>query len=157
MKGFAMFVAFVFLLFVSAAFGYRGQRTEMAEIIVAASLALAFLNIEKFEEFRGLGFSAKLRRQLQAILDKETEPTTTKGSDAETDYALVALSNVRYTWRTIAGIAKEANKDKRDVRARLTLLRRDGLVTSMRDDKGKILWALTRTGRERASPSKGTP
>lgn len=47
-------------------FGFLGKPTEMGLSAVTGCLLLAFLNLEKFESFKGAGFEAKLK---QAVVD----------------------------------------------------------------------------------------
>jgi len=50
-------VGFCFCIY----FGLNSMPIEMGEMIVTSSVFLAFLNLEKFKEFRGAGFVAKLK------------------------------------------------------------------------------------------------
>lgn len=43
-------------------FGYLGKPTEMGLSIVGGAVASAFLNLEKFDRFKGAGFEAEMRR-----------------------------------------------------------------------------------------------
>ncbi|SEB05015.1 hypothetical protein [Alkalimonas amylolytica] len=49
---------------VTVFFGYRGLATEMGLMIVAGSVFLSFLNLDKFKAFKGAGFSAELKDTL---------------------------------------------------------------------------------------------
>lgn len=47
-------------------FGINKMATEMGISVVASALVLAFINIEKFEFFKGAGFEAKLKEVKKA-------------------------------------------------------------------------------------------
>ncbi len=49
-------LSFAFVLGSSFYFGYRGQPVEMGLVIVAGSIVLAFLYIDKIQRFKGAGF-----------------------------------------------------------------------------------------------------
>lgn len=43
-------------------FGIMGKPTEMGIIVVAGAIAVAFLNIDKIQKFKGAGFEAEMKR-----------------------------------------------------------------------------------------------
>ena len=43
-------------------FGFIGKPTEMGIMVVAGSLAVAFLNIDKIQKFKGAGFEAEMKK-----------------------------------------------------------------------------------------------
>lgn len=43
-------------------FGYRSQPTEMGIMVVASSIAVAFLNIDKMQKIKGAGFEAEMKK-----------------------------------------------------------------------------------------------
>jgi hypothetical protein len=53
--GFILLVASVFV------FGLKGMAAEMGIAVTASGIFLAFANLDKFSEFKGAGFEAKLR------------------------------------------------------------------------------------------------
>lgn len=53
--GFILLVASIFV------FGLKGMAAEMAIAVAASGVFLAFANLDKFSEFKGAGFEAKLR------------------------------------------------------------------------------------------------
>lgn len=152
----AVFVAAsaVCLLGASVYFGLLRLPTEMGLSIVAGSLGLAFSNLDKLSEFSGGGFSAKLRTQVQAVIDKETEPRKTIGHpsgpafDENTLAVLRALSDPRFTWRTLNGIAGSANLSEAETWKLLVPLVGDKLVqVSNKKGTGVMIWSLTSLGR----------
>ncbi len=110
----SLFSAIV-LLGVSSAFGFMAMPKEMGLSILAGALGLAFSNIDKISEFSGAGFSAKMKDQLQAVIDKETEQEdiasieNQKSLGNEEISAIKALNNPSLTWRTLRGISKESS------------------------------------------------
>ena len=56
------FIGFVLLILSIFIFGLKGMPTEMGIAVVASSIFLAFANLEKFSEFKGAGFHAKLKK-----------------------------------------------------------------------------------------------
>lgn len=63
-----------FLLAGTVIFGWLGQTVEMGLYIVANSIALAFLNIDKLESFKGGGFEAKMGKGIDsASLEAHTQ------------------------------------------------------------------------------------
>lgn len=61
MSKFLNFVGFILLITSVFVFGLKGMATEMGVAVVASSIFLAFANLDKFSEFKGAGFEAKLR------------------------------------------------------------------------------------------------
>lgn len=55
-------ILIVALVVVPLGFGRFSMPTEMALSVVAISLALCFTNLDKFAEFKGAGFEAKLKK-----------------------------------------------------------------------------------------------
>ncbi|MDP5136515.1 hypothetical protein ORJ04_11210 [Rheinheimera baltica] len=53
--GFLLLIASIFI------FGLQGMAAEMGIAVAASGIFLAFANLEKFSEFKGAGFEAKLR------------------------------------------------------------------------------------------------
>jgi len=58
-------VGVVLLLALAVLFGLLGKPTEMALIIVASAIALAFINIDRIQKFKGGGFEAEMREVLE--------------------------------------------------------------------------------------------
>lgn len=58
---------FVVLLVLGPAcwFGYLGKTAEMGLAIVASSIAAAFINLDKFQKFKGAGFEAELKKAVE--------------------------------------------------------------------------------------------
>jgi hypothetical protein len=62
------FIYIIILMGPAMYFGYSGKPTEMGISIVASALALTFINMDKFEFFKGAGFEAQLKK-----VEKATE------------------------------------------------------------------------------------
>lgn len=147
------------LLVAPCYFGYMAQTTEMGLAILAGALGLAFSNLDKLSEFSGAGFSAKMKDQMQAIVDKETEftpPATSDGQETKTspidESILKALSNPKFTWRTLSGISKDANRSESEAWTALVSLVGNELVRVANKNKtGEMIWALTNKGRQVAA------
>jgi hypothetical protein len=151
----------VCLLAVSVYFGLSAMPTEMGLSIVAGSLGMAFANLDKLSEFSGGGFSAKLRTEFQAVIDKETEPGKTishlsrPNLDANTLAVLGGLSDPRYTWRTLDGIAGSANLSEAEAWKILAPLVGNQLVhVSNKRGTGQMIWSLTSSGRNLLAEQK---
>lgn len=138
-------------------FGYKAQPTEMGLVIVAGALGLAFSNLDKFSEFSGAGFSAKMRDQIQAVINKETEPEKSDsthgltgkayGLDENTEKVVKALGNSRYTWRTVSGISQESGLPKNEITRALHWLNLNNLVVKT-DSRTNANWGLSEDGRD---------
>lgn len=61
-------------------FGYESKTAEMSLMIIAGSIFLSFLNIDKFKSFKGVGFSAELKDTINKaeITKKELEELNNK-------------------------------------------------------------------------------
>jgi len=142
---------------VSTFFGYTGQPTEMGLAILAGALGLAFGNLEKFSEFSGAGFSAKMKEQVQAVLEKETENTpaivqanSALVQDKTPEFkVLQSLADPKYTWRTLSGISKAAELIDVDTWKYLVqLIQKDLVRVGNKNKTGEMIWALTPEGRQ---------
>ncbi|MEX2515933.1 MAG: hypothetical protein WD572_03335 [Gammaproteobacteria bacterium] len=149
----------IILLGVSSVFGYMAMATEMGLSILAGALGMAFSNIDKIAEFSGAGFSAKMKDQMQAVIDKETEPDLDQkledlpeelirleAEDEHVQEALLALTNGKYTWRSVGGIAKATSQKPSDALNTLELLQREGYVEESRTNSGSQIWKPTVRG-----------
>jgi hypothetical protein len=147
---------FIFILVASSFFGYIGKPTEMGLAILAGAIALAFANIDKIRRFKGAGFEAEMREQLNTIVAKETEPLREEGglkfnfkgygTDDATRQVITALGNPKYTWRTIAGIEEGTSLGKQQIMTSINWLVENHLVTEARGQQGKV-WGLSPEGR----------
>jgi len=146
----------IILLVVPCYFGYMSQPTEMGLSILAGALGLAFANLDKLSEFSGAGFSAKMKDQMQAVVEKETEFTPFERGEnqgtrsAPIDEAILnALSDPKYTWRTLSGISKDAHCTEEEAWTALVSLVGDKLVrVTNKNNTGDMIWALTSRGRQ---------
>ena len=117
--------------------------------ILAGALGLAFSNLDKLSEFSGAGFSAKMKDQVQAVIDKETEQADTSGDNpdslSENEIAVLrALGNAKYTWRTLKGISGGASLSEQEVwETLLPLIEQNYVRTSNKRSTGEMIWSLT--------------
>lgn len=158
MKGIALTLAYGHLILGTLYFGYVGKPTEMGITIVAASIALAFLHIDRIRRFKGAGFEAEMYEQVQALVAKETEPEpelpaspmlTVRGfgMDEGTKKVLLCLGSSNYTWRSASGIAKETGLTPTAVAVALKWLSNNGLAV-VSGSRRSANFALTEEGRE---------
>lgn len=149
--------SFAMLLLGSFYFGCVGSPAEMSLIIVASALGIAFSNIDRIREIKGVGFEAKLIDAIGPIIAKETEMPTEGGLKvtftpsiylARTDADILkSLGNSKYTWRTITGVVKDTNYPVSTIRDGLTNLTKLGLAVQSETGTHSS-WALTGRGRE---------
>lgn len=69
-------------------FGVMGKPTEMGIIVVAGGIALAFLNIDKIQKFKGAGFEAEMKRAVEeanATIEQLREVAATSSEVILTD------------------------------------------------------------------------
>jgi len=156
MLSFYRFLAFAFILGGSGYFGYLGRPAEMGLAIVAGSIALAFSYIDKIQRFKGAGFEAEMRQQLETIVAKETEPprqadrsflqVRAYGTDPETDKVIKALASDKYAWRYFSGIAEDTQLPRERIQKALDWLVENELATTANGKHGS-LWGLSAEGR----------
>lgn len=147
-------VGFIYLIIGSLYFGLHGQPAEMALAIVGGAICLCFVNLDKFQEISGAGFSAKLKQQVEAVIAKETESAPTgvtqdlaaESVDDDITALIKALGNPRYTWRYVAGLAQESGLTKKRTREVLASLVNDDIAGHVFGSEGE-LWGLTTKGR----------
>lgn len=142
-----------------------GMPAELAGFSVAGALSLVFLKLNAFSEFGGAGFTARmknsvkeLKRAIEPITSKETEPDRVErlpGDDEtssnlllEEDHrkVLIALTQSKYSWRTIGGIAKDANLNESMVPDILFDLEQEGMAVSGKSSSGLAIWGSTMKG-----------
>ena len=153
----AQVASFVLLLLGTLVFGIFGKPTEMGLCIAAASIGLAFSNIEKLKRFKAAGFEAEmLERKVDAIVAKDAEPVPEQertgwrmkafGLDNSTRLVVKALGDSRYTWRTVTGIAQGSGQTTSAVKKSIEWLSLNDLV--VRAVTGNVAnWALSEEGR----------
>ena len=136
-------------------FGYMSQPAEMGLAIVAGALGLVFSNLERFSEFSGAGFSAKLKDQVEALIEKETEPEPQPENDSGIGLidgrkraVLSSLGNPSYTWRFLGGIMKDTSLNKEQALSSLNELIEREFAQRTRNKDGKPIWSLTAKGRQ---------
>ena len=149
-------VSAVVLLVVSSILAFLGKPTEMALVILAGSLGMAFSNIDKISKFKGAGFEAEMRDlRIDAILDKETESDPKENDpglleisfNRSLEKILSALNNPAYTWRTVAGVSKESGLPLETVTKELINLVGMDYVHQGKDRNKKVIWSLSKDGR----------
>lgn len=146
--------AYGLLLIGSPVFGALGKPVEMGLIIVAAAVALAFTDLERFKRFKGAGFEAELREQVQAIVEKQTEPvllqetspTQATKLDPGTKAVMNALDHPVFTWRYLGGVAKDSGQSRDFVAQALQWLVANGFARRSVGKHG-VIWSLTEGGR----------
>src|SRR5690606_9130507 len=143
---------------------------ELAGFLVAGALSLAFLKLNEFSEFGGAGFIARINRDvkeiekaIEPIKSKETEPDRLEefaGNDENESgllldeshrKVLVALTQSKYSWRTIGGIAKDANINENMVPDILFDLEQAGMAVSGKSSSGLVIWGSTMKGHIHAA------
>ena len=145
----------VALLGVSTYFGFKRMPAEMALAIVAGALGFGFANLEKFSEIKGGGFSGKLREQIKAVVDKETEQEQEKIDISEPispdhEKVIRALMHPQYTWRSVSGLIRDTGMDIHTIGKPVNWLRDHGFVEHSFGRPGSI-YALTPKGRQYAA------
>lgn len=151
-------ISAIVLLVVPVWFGYLTKTTEMGLSILAGALGLAFSNLDKISEFSGAGFSAKMKEQVQAVIDKETEVSPEREgneasiSNSKETKVLKALADPKYTWRTLSGLSKDTGLNESELLKMLTLLVGNELAQCANKNKtGEMIWSLTTLGRVHAA------
>lgn len=151
-------VAYAVLFGISIIFGFLSMPTEMGLTIVAGSLGLAFLNIDKIKRFKGAGFEAEMQEKIEAIIEKETEPEQNEnnsscgftfeayGADEKSRKVIKSLLNPKFTWRYLGGISKESGLSKDESLKTLNWLLDNKLGSYTKGENGR-LWSLTAKGR----------
>lgn len=147
-------LSFSVLLGVSLIFGFMGKNAEMGLSIAAGAISLVFLNLEKIASFKGGGIeiiTKEQQEQIQAVIEKETEPSGVRaegfGTDLNTRSVISALKNQKFTWRYVRGLVDESKQSKEQVEESLSWLLANGLAKKSRGMKGEI-WSLSQKGRE---------
>lgn len=156
MKQLIQFLAYTILLAGTMVFGFLGKPTEMGLAIVASAIALVFSDIERFKRFKGAGFEAELREQVEAIVEKQTEPILAEDSeatsplaatiDSKTKAVMDALQHPEFTWRYLSGVTKDSKQPRELVIKTLQWLVENGFARRSVGKHGPI-WSLTEEGR----------
>jgi len=155
-----LLTAYIVLFGFSLIFGFLNRPGEMGLAILAGSLGLAFLNIDKIKRFKGAGFEAEMQEKIDAIIEKETEPEPEQnnnyrtfgftsegfGTDEKSKKLIKALLNPKYTWRYLGGISKESGLSKEESLEILNWLLSNKLGSFTEGEYGR-LWSLTSKGR----------
>src|SRR5258708_24027050 len=149
-------LSFAFILGGSFYFGCLGHPVEMGLAIVAGSIALAFSYIDKIQKFKGAGFEAEMRQQVETMVAKETEPPKESqrsflevkafSADPDTAKVIKALRSERYTWRYFGGIAEDTQLSKDKIQKALDWLVANDLATETRGRQRKE-WGVSPEGR----------
>lgn len=157
---FAVFVPVSFLFLVVLAL--LGRAAEMAVVAGFSAVCMAFLRLEKFSEFSGVGFSAKLRdvvKKVEAMEVRETEVDVDEVSGAQFGQitaiqlsaqereALEAIEDSPFTFRTATGLAQNLGLSVSAVRQLMIGLEEKGLVSQIVTSRRSIAWNITAQGR----------
>lgn len=161
MKRLVEIVAYVLILIVSIIFGFLGNTSAMALSIVAGGIAWCFANADKIIRIKGAGFEAHFKEQVEAVVEKETEPLSDpegvsgeKGDPVpnvkllsdEIQKTVGALHHHSYTWRYMAGLMEDTGLEKEKLRKALNWLIQNGYARQSLGKHGHI-WSLTSKGR----------
>lgn len=156
MKKTVEIISFIVILAGSMFFGSKGMPVEMGLSIVAGAMSIAFVNLDKFSRIKGAGFEADLREKIEAVIEKETEPSVsgeknksvpdTEKIDAKTRLVIVALQHPEYTWRYIGGLKKDTELSVNEIEKSIEWLKDHGYVKQSLGNHGSI-WNLTQDGR----------
>lgn len=158
---FALLVPTSFLIL--AALAFLARPSEMVIFAGFSAVCMAFLKLEEFSEFSGIGFSAKLRdvaRKVEAMEVKQTEvdPEADSGdqfgeigvlqiSSLERD-ALKTIEDSKFTFRTATGIAQNLGLSVPATRRLMTGLEEKSLVARIVTSRRTLAWNITATGRD---------
>ena len=157
MNSVILFVSAIVLLIVSSVLGFMSMPTEMGLAILSGALGMAFSNIDKISEFKGAGFEAKIKGQIQAVIDKETETEVEEIKSDELPQVasvpenakkiIVALQHQKYTWRSISGLTRDTGLTRKDLLNNMGWLVTSRYVKHSMGKPGSI-WTLTNKGRQ---------
>ncbi|MED4779497.1 hypothetical protein [Brevibacillus choshinensis] len=102
-------IIYIIIIMVPAMyFGYTGKPAEMGIAVVASALALTFINMDKFEFFKGAGFEAQLRKVEKATEEAYATIDTLKAVAAP--IIAETLHSINYAMRFSAGVAEIQRK-----------------------------------------------
>ncbi|ABA90274.1 hypothetical protein Pcar_3039 [Syntrophotalea carbinolica DSM 2380] len=151
-------ISFVFLLILAL----LGKAAEMGIFAGFSAVCMAFLKLERFSEFSGIGFSAKLRdtvRKVEAMEVKETEvdpedlsnqPVSefswVRISEIERS-ALQAIEDSPFTFRTATGLAQNLGISVSSVRQLMAGLEDKDMVAQIVTSRRTTAWNITALGR----------
>lgn len=148
--------AYLLLLLGVPILAYLSKPAEMLALTISSSIALAFVDIDKFKRIKGGGFEAELKEQVEAVIEKETEVDTSLADEnasplqAEVDKSislvLQALDDPSYTWRYVSGIKKATGLDDDNVAGAVAWLVVNGFARRSQGKHGPI-YSLTEQGR----------
>ncbi len=156
MKKTVEIISIIVILGGSTFFGLKGMPVEMGLSIVAGAMAIALVNLDKFSRIKGAGFEAELRDKIEAVIEKETEPTVLGEEDktvpnidkidANTRLIVSALQHPEYTWRYIGGLKQDTKLRTGEIERSIKWLKEHGYVKQSLGKHGTI-WNLTQDGR----------
>lgn len=157
---FAVLVPVSFLILVVLAL--LGKAAEMAVVAGFSAVCMAFLRLEKFSEFSGIGFSAKLRdmaKKVEAMEVRETEVDADEISGAQLGQitaiqvsaqeleALQAIEDSPFTFRTATGLAQNLGLSVSAVRQLMAGLVEKDLASQIVTSRRSTAWNITAQGR----------
>lgn len=123
--------ASIIILALAMWLGLLGKPTEMGLIIIAGSISIAFLNIDRIQRFKGAGFEAEMRQAVEeahATLDQLRNLAV-----ASTESSLTTLMAGSF----MSGISSEKRLDVHD---RLIQTLKELGVKRSEIDKAEHLW-----------------
>lgn len=155
-KEFGSLVVLTVLVASPVIFGIFGKVAEAGVSALGCSLALAFINLDKFKKFKGGGFEAELKDRVDAMVAAESEPEAedeisgiaieSYGLGPAAQQVVRVLNNSKYTWRSVGGICEESGLAKKTVLRQLRWLEDAGLALKV-GVSGRVNWGLTEKGR----------
>lgn len=141
----------IVLLGVSAYLGISSMHKEMALAILAGSIGLAFSNIDKISEFKGAGFSAKMKEQFETIVEKGMEPERIEidiqNIPNKVKFIISVFNGSHFTWRSVAGLMRDTGFDRKELSAQMAWLINSGYAKHTIAKPGSM-WALTAKGHQ---------
>ncbi|PZD96972.1 hypothetical protein DNH61_04815 [Paenibacillus sambharensis] len=102
------FIYIIIIMGPAMYFGFTGRPTEMGISVVASALAITFINMDKFEFFKGAGFEAQLKK-----VEKATEEAYATIDALKTVAAPIiaeTLHSISHAMRYSAGVAEIQRK-----------------------------------------------
>jgi hypothetical protein len=94
-------ITVILILFPAFLFGLMGKTVEMSLIIVASSICGAYLNIDKIHRFKGAGFEAEMKKNLndtRATLN-ETQATLKNLKEMALPLIISSMNSITYLIR----------------------------------------------------------
>lgn len=135
------------------ALGWLSIDNPIVLLLFLAILPWVFPYVSKF---KAGGFEVELREKVEMMLETASEPdediqirmTNTTPATTAQSKVLQALTDSRYSFRTVSGIKSSTGlSSKTEVSAVLIALQNRELVRAVTGKQGNELWAITALGR----------